>query len=120
VQDKALCLVFRRYIWAGAGTTLSSFTIYSSFDYLPTFFHSQKHDHLYHAIQCLGKLGIARETNSPQVLAGANTEYASALHLTNAALEKIDEARSDRLLVTVMLLGLFEVLPKLLPASHCS
>ncbi|KAI9693475.1 MAG: hypothetical protein M1820_009268 [Bogoriella megaspora] len=110
IAEQAVCFVLQNYATLDTIGSQSPFASLSSFDYLPDILYSnQNPDPLLQTVQCLGKLGIARHTNSRHLQEDAYAQYTVALQLTRQALRNRHEAESDRILVTVMLLGLYEV-----------
>jgi hypothetical protein len=64
------------------------------------------------AVAAIGLAGLANFWKAPSIMAQANIAYCTALRLVNAALGNIEEAKSDQTVVAIMLLGLYEVLPR--------
>ena len=61
------------------------------------------------AIASVGLAGIANTRNSRDAQSASTVQYAAALHGVNAALRSPVEATADETLITVLLLGLYEV-----------
>ena len=68
-------------------------------------------------VAAIGLAGLANFWKAPNIMAQANNAYLTALRLVNASLGNIEEAKSDQTVVTIMLLGLYEVS---VPLSHNS
>ncbi|KAK7737008.1 hypothetical protein SLS53_006764 [Cytospora paraplurivora] len=60
-------------------------------------------------VTAVGLVGVAEMNRSNQVLDAARRSYGKALHLTNAALRNPDEAVKDTTMLSVLILGLFEL-----------
>lgn len=61
------------------------------------------------AIMATGMAGMANTSASPNIIATSNAIYAQAVEMTNKNLGCLDTATSDITLLTVIVLGLFEV-----------
>lgn len=64
---------------------------------------------LNNAIIALGMVGLGNSRNYPQIMTTASQTYNTALRSINATLRDPEAAKSDSALVTVILLGLYEV-----------
>lgn len=76
-------------------------------------------------IEAIGLAGISNVKQAPELMVAAGQKYARALRAITASIQDSKEASTDQTLITVMLLGLFEVLHKLrvFPSSrsdHCA
>ena len=61
-------------------------------------------------IEAIGLAGVSNVKQAPQLMAAAGVKYARALRAVTASIQDSKEASKDQTLITVMLLGLFEVL----------
>jgi len=87
-----------------------------NYQYLPTIYSDQPiGTPLRQAIAALGLAGLSNFWKAPHIMAQANKAYAMALQTVNVSLGNIEEAKSDQTVVTIMLLGLYEVLTRLTP-----
>ena len=78
-------------------------------DYMPTFYPSGLEDvHLTESIRAVGLAFFSNEVFLPSVLQTARKSYCRALSLTNKALQSPQSATKDTMLLTVLLLDLFE------------
>lgn len=78
--------------------------------YLPLIYESQIIDTtLEDTITALGLVGLGNTKGSSQALMAAHAKYAKALSAINSKLQKPKDAVSDQVLVTVLLLGVYEV-----------
>lgn len=78
-------------------------------DYMPTFYPSGLKDvHLDETIRAVGLAFFSNEVFSPSVLQTARKKYGHALLLTNKALQSPQSVTKDTMLLTVLLLDLFE------------
>lgn len=101
MEDHARGFFFNNYV-------LEDGCALSSYDYLPELF-SQDGGPLHPAILAVGMAGLAVAISSPYTLIAARRQYTLALSLTNAALRDPYKACEDGTLVSILLLGLFEV-----------
>jgi hypothetical protein len=95
----------RNYTWAGSQSAKGFF------DYIPDFINCQGAvgSALADVVISLGMVGIANtKSNNSSVMHAAKVRYNRAVSATNSALCTQD-AKADQTLITVMLLGLFEV-----------
>jgi hypothetical protein len=70
---------------------------------------SQQDDALQIVIKSIGIAGLSTVTKNPQLMMAAKKSYVSALRLTNTMLGSGAKSTSDQMLMTVLLLGLYEV-----------
>ena len=56
----------------------------------------------------LGMVGLSHFWKAPSIMANAHTKYNSALRLVSEKLRDVEAAKSNQVLVAVMLLGLYE------------
>lgn len=69
----------------------------------------------------VGMAGLANIRKAPEILTRARLKYTSALPLISQSLRNIDEAKADQTLISVLLLGLWEVSSTVLPGMEiCS
>ncbi|KAF2802875.1 uncharacterized protein BDZ99DRAFT_427842 [Mytilinidion resinicola] len=81
------------------------------FDYLPDFCQQPGIDRHFHlSIFAVGLAGYATVNNVPELVHTARAKYSSAIREVNLALASEDTAKKDSTLISVMLLGLFEVI----------
>jgi hypothetical protein len=67
------------------------------------------------ALVSLGMAGLANVWKAPEILTRARMKYTSALHSISERLRNIDEAKADQTLISVILLGLWEVRASIMP-----
>lgn len=83
----------------------------SQFDYLPNFYQQPgHHEHFYLSLYAVGLAGYSAAARSPELLKAARVKYVSAIRQVNSALTSSEMARKDSTLISVMLLGMFEVI----------
>jgi len=103
VHDQAIPIFIRDYVLCDARMP-------GSFHFLPDMLKNESTESgLMHAIKALGIARIAMKARSPNALVEGDVEYAEALHAVNLALADPERAREDRTLITVMMLGMYEV-----------
>jgi hypothetical protein len=61
------------------------------------------------SVTSLGMAGLANFWKSPNIMISARKKYSSAMSTVSSKLRDIDEAKSDQVLIAIMLLGLYEV-----------
>ncbi|KAF2809168.1 uncharacterized protein BDZ99DRAFT_533764 [Mytilinidion resinicola] len=81
------------------------------FDYLPDFYQQPGLDKNFSlSIVAVGLAGFAAVNNVPVLVHKARMKYSSAIRAVNLALASPDTAKKDSTLVSVMLLGMFEII----------
>ena len=83
----------------------------SAYEFFPPIYEQAGNDSaLHHAISALGLAGLASHSgSSSQLSVRASTQYQQAIISLNDALQDQIEVKSDATLLSVCLLGLFEV-----------
>ena len=77
---------------------------------MPTVYkQSSSFNALPNIIEAIGLAGVSNIRQAPQLMAAASIKYARALRAITASIQDSKEASTDQTLITVMLLGLFEV-----------
>ena len=77
---------------------------------MPTVYRqSSSFNALPNIIEAIGLAGVSNVKQAPQLMAAAGVKYAKALRAITASIQDSKEASTDQTLITVMLLGLFEV-----------
>lgn len=108
-EDQATCFFFQNYILGG--NDLSK----GNFDYLSDIYGSEEiGSGLADSVAALGMVGLANFWRAPNIMRNANVKYHSALRTVSSQLMDVEQAKSDQTLISIMLLGLFEVF------NHCS
>lgn len=103
--DQATCFFFDNY-----GSSADMLDTCGNFQYLPEIFMTQQIGFpLQQAIAAVGFAGLANFWSASTIMAKANSTYCVALKSVNAALRCPEEAKSDQILATILLLGLWEV-----------
>jgi hypothetical protein len=104
VDDLATCLFLRNYVVSASGFSSGIM------DHLPSI-HSQAQHHgvLSVTISAVGLALMSNINRAPEIMAVAREKYATALKMTNTALQHSTESKADPTLMAVMLLGMFEV-----------
>ncbi|KAF2466027.1 uncharacterized protein BDR25DRAFT_294042 [Lindgomyces ingoldianus] len=84
----------------------------SQFDYLPEFYlrNGYSYPHIRDSIRAVGLAGYARLMRQPGLDQPAAQKYVAAIREVNLALSRPDTAGNDATLLSVMLLGMYEVL----------
>jgi hypothetical protein len=103
-EDQATCFFFRNYVLGdykyGGG----------DLQYLPEIYANEEvGTALSESIVSLGMVGIAHSWGASNIMSQAQAKYNSTLRLVSSLLRNIDDAKSDQTLISVMLLGLYEV-----------
>lgn len=104
-EDQATCFFFGNY-----GSSTDMLNTCGNFQYLPEICMTQQVGFpLRQAIAAVGYAGLANFWSASTIMAKANSAYCAALKSVNAALRSSEEAKSDQILATILLLGLWEV-----------
>jgi hypothetical protein len=104
-EDLAIAFFFTHYL------TVNSPSDKAHLDFLPSMCSALLMDSpLPSAIVSVGMAGLANKKKAPEIMIAARRKYTSALSLTMAALSKTASATTDQTLITVILLGLYEVM----------
>ena len=103
-EQQAVCFFFSNYVLEPSKPGNSVY------EYLPTFYnHESGKSPLSCVIVALGLAGLSYRKSEPSLLLASKSVYSSALHLTNEALRNPVTAVTDATLISVLLLGLYEV-----------
>jgi hypothetical protein len=70
---------------------------------------AQEDDALRKAVKSVSMAGLSTTIKNPQLMLAAKESYISALRLANIALSSRAKSSDDQTLMTVLLLGLYEV-----------
>ncbi|KUI60551.1 White-opaque regulator 1 [Cytospora mali] len=107
-QERGVNLFFTRYI------SVSENLAHHRYDFILDLWQPNtsdpNHDGVLAGITAVGLVGVAEMSRSGEVLEAARKSYGKALRLTNDALRDPGEAVKDTTLLSVMLLGLFEMI----------
>ena len=105
IESQATCYFLQNYVWDDSECSKGYL------DYLPSLILNTNSagEALTDAVVSLGMVGLSNANRSSDIMVAARKKYSSALRATNRALSNLEEAKSDRALVTVMLLSLYEV-----------
>jgi hypothetical protein len=104
-EDQAISFFFGNYV---SGRDMRNTC--GNYQYLSTIYANQLVGMpLRQVVAAIGLAGLACFWKAPRIMAQANNAYLTALRLVNASLGNIEEAKSDQTVVTIMLLGLYEV-----------
>jgi hypothetical protein len=103
-EEQAVCFFFSNYVLEPSKPNKSLY------NYLPAFYnHESGKSPLSCAIAALGLAGLSYRRSEPSLLSASKSVYSSALRLTNEALRNPITAVTDATLISVLLLGLYEV-----------
>jgi hypothetical protein len=106
VEEQAASYVFHNYVSEDNEKTSSK----GFFDYLPAFYRrSQPGSILADAVTALGLVGIANSTRDSALLNKAVLKYGATARAVSDRLGVVELAKQDDILISVLLLGLFEV-----------
>jgi hypothetical protein len=109
-EDQSICFFFRNWIVKVANAEPDSMHMKTYFEDIPAILRDHSANPLLrHTVICIGKAGLAIHRGSATTKTAAELDYAVALRLTNEALNDAAESHSDQTLMTVMLLGIYEV-----------
>lgn len=103
-HDQAVCFFFKTYVHEPVEFSRSVY------NYLPTLCSNDvSHPALSSIITAIGLAGLSGYRKAPALMSAAGQGYDSALQSINVALYDPVSARSDQTLITVLLMGLYEV-----------
>jgi hypothetical protein len=107
-EDQAKCFFFQNFVLED---TCSS---RGHFDYLTGIYRNLKiYTFLEDAVVALGLAGLANRMKVSKVMLKANIRYSAAVRAVSSALGEMECARSNQILIAVMLLSLYEVCDKI-------
>ncbi|PMD43914.1 hypothetical protein L207DRAFT_552359 [Hyaloscypha variabilis F] len=103
-EDQATTFFFGNYV-----SSRNMLNTCGNYQYLPTIYSNQPvGTALRQVIAAIGLAGLANFWKAPNIMAQANRAYSIALQTVNVSLGKIEEAKSDQTVVTIMLLAQYE------------
>ncbi|MCJ1377863.1 hypothetical protein MMC17_000959 [Xylographa soralifera] len=104
IESQAMCYFFQNYVCEASQPSKGYF------DYLPSIFSSNNAvgSSLIDAVISLGMVGLSNTKHASEIMIPAKERYSLALQATNSALRNEENAKADQVLITVMLLGLYE------------
>ncbi|KAI3398458.1 hypothetical protein diail_9139 [Diaporthe ilicicola] len=107
-QERGVNLFINRYI------SVSENFCHHKYDFLFDLWNpsasNEENDSVRASITAVGLVGVAQMTRSQTALDAARKSYGKALQLTNAALRDQAEAVKDTTMLSVLILGLFEMI----------
>ena len=104
VEDHAASFFFDNYVLEPSKTCMSVY------EFLPALYSRNIGKNALHCIvTALGLAGLSHHSKEEQLMADARTWYTSALHMTNNALRDPSTMKADQTLISVILLGVYEV-----------
>lgn len=107
-QERGINLFVARYITVGENLT------HHRYDFILDLWQPSTsdpgHDPVLAGVTAVGLVGVAEMNRSSEVLNAARQNYIRALRLTNAALRDPSEAVKDTTMLSVLVLGLFEMI----------
>lgn len=103
-EQQAVWFFFSNYVLEPSNASKSVY------DYVPAVYNKESEKSaLSCAVAALGLAGLSYRRSERCLFDAAKSMYSSALHLTNEALRDSATAATDTTLITVLLLGLYEV-----------
>ena len=104
-EDQATCFFFQNYVLGGED--LSRGTL----DYLSDIYISEEiGGGLADSISSLGMVGLANFWKAPNIMSNATIKYNSAMRTISTQLRDVEQAKADQTLISILLMGLYEVL----------
>ena len=105
IESQAMCYFFRNYVCEESRPSTGYF------DYLPSIIGNNVAvgSALIDAVISLGMVGLSNAKHASEIMIPAKERYSLALQATNSSLRDEEHAKADQTLITVMLLGLYEV-----------
>jgi hypothetical protein len=105
-KDQAISYVFHNYV----SEDNESASARGLFDYLPALYRrSHQGSVLAEAVMALGMVGIANSNRDSALLNQAILKYSATARAVSESLGEVELAKQDGILISVLLLGLFEV-----------
>lgn len=104
LEEQATCFFFRNFIFPDAGSSRPPLSC------MPVIFKQESASSPLSAIVAsIGMAGMSNLKKSPDIMVLARQKHVSALRLINSSIRDPESAKSDQMLIAVLLLGLFEV-----------
>ncbi len=109
-QEQGTAYFFSRYV------TIDEYACHQRFDFIydvwkPASWMPEKQlDGVMASMTAVGLVGLANLTRSREAMDSARKSYGTALRLTNTALENAKEAVKDTTMLSILILGLFEMM----------
>jgi len=109
-QEQGIAYFFSRYV------TIEQTACHHNFDFVydvwkpPPAGPDREVDSVLASMTAVGLMGLASMTRSRDIMEAARKSYGTALHLINRALQSPAEAMEDKTMLSVLILGLFELI----------
>jgi hypothetical protein len=104
-EDQATCFFFQNYVLGGHDLSKGNF------DYLADIYGTEEiGSGLADSVAALGMVGLANFWKAPNIMSNAIFKYNSAMHTTSSQLRDVQQFKSDQTLISILLMGLYEVL----------
>jgi hypothetical protein len=104
-EDQATCFFFQNYVLGGQDLSKGNL------DYLSDIYSSEEiGGGLADSITSLGMVGLANFWKAPNIMANAAVKYNSAMRTISSQLRDVEQAKSDQTFISILLMGLYEVL----------
>ncbi|KAK5654127.1 hypothetical protein OQA88_7558 [Cercophora sp. LCS_1] len=114
-QERGTAYFFSRFV------TMEETASHQKFDFLYQVWkpvQDREVDGVLASMTAVGLMGLATMTRSPEMMEAAQKSYGSALRLINHALENPSEAAKDTTMLSVLILGVFEMMTEDLPRTR--
>ncbi|KAK3944279.1 sterol uptake control protein 2 [Diplogelasinospora grovesii] len=116
-QERGTAYFFSRYV------TINETACHQRFDFVyevwkPSLVPDRQVDGVLASMTAVGLMGLASMTRSEEMMEAARKSYGTALRLTNAALTNDTEATKDTTMLSVLILGLFEMMAENTPQTR--
>ena len=103
-EDQATCFFFQNYVLGGNDMAKGNL------DYLSELYGSEEiGSGLADSVAALGMVGLANFWKAPSIMSNAAFKYNSAMRTISSQLRDVEEAKSDQNMVSILLMGLYEV-----------
>jgi hypothetical protein len=104
IEEQATSFFFKTYVTARSPSSAGHL------NFLPLMYgQAQEDEALRIVVKSIGMAGLSIATKNPQLMTAPKKNYVSALRLANIALSSRLKSTNDHTLMTVLLLGLYEV-----------
>lgn len=114
-QERGTAYFFSRFV------TMEETASHQKFDFLYQVWkpvQDREVDGVLASMTAVGLMGLATMTRSPEMMEAAQKSYGSALRLINHALANPAEAAKDTTMLSVLILGVFEMMTENLPRTR--
>jgi hypothetical protein len=104
-ENQATCFFFQNYVLGGGDLTKGNL------DYLSEIYSTEEiGTGLADCVASLGMVGLANFWKASNIMSNAVIKYNSAMRAISSQLRDVEQAKSDQTMISILLMGLYEVL----------